>query len=192
MVGAQCPRNTSVFQTCLTFVWRLLSNFTMYYIASSDTCLTFHCHISRTLEQRRQAMLQPHVSDQQFNCPQRCALYYRFDGQQFSSECYWLMVRVSLVKLPSDEYHWILLMISQHWCRWWLGAIRHHAITWANVDPDLCCHMASLDHNELVHEGYCSLLVSNWDRVESCERICILCPWQNTMEWQMYFIHHSM
>ena len=45
----QCPRNTSVFQTCLTFVWRLPSNFTMYYIASSDKCLTFHCHISRAL-----------------------------------------------------------------------------------------------------------------------------------------------
>ena len=24
-----------------------------------------------------------------------------------------------------------------------------HAITWANVDPDLCHYMASLDHNEL-------------------------------------------
>ena len=47
----QCPRNTSVFQTCLTSVWRLPSNFTMYYIASSDKCLTFHCHISRTLFQ---------------------------------------------------------------------------------------------------------------------------------------------
>ena len=30
-------------------VWRLPSNLTMYYIASSDKCLTFHCHISRTL-----------------------------------------------------------------------------------------------------------------------------------------------
>ena len=46
---SQCPRNMSVFQTCLTFVWRLPSNFTMDYIASSDKCLTFHCHISRTL-----------------------------------------------------------------------------------------------------------------------------------------------
>ena len=27
------------------------------------------------LEQRRQALLQLHLSDQQFNCPQRCALY---------------------------------------------------------------------------------------------------------------------
>ena len=24
------------------------------------------------------------------------------------------------------------------------------AITWANIDPDLCCHMASLGHNELI------------------------------------------
>ena len=44
---------------------------------------------------------------------------------------------------------YILLMISQHWFRWWLGAVRQQAITWANVDPDLCCHMASLGHSEL-------------------------------------------
>ena len=25
------------------------------------------------------------------------------------------------------------------------------AITWANVDPDLCRHLASLGHNELSH-----------------------------------------
>ena len=27
----------------------------------------------------------------------------------------------------------------------------HQAITWANVDPDLCRHMVSLSHNELTH-----------------------------------------
>ena len=31
------------------------------------------------------------------------------------------------------------------------GAIRQQAITWANVDPDLCHHMVSLGHNELIH-----------------------------------------
>ena len=40
-------------------------------------------------------------------------------------------------------------MISQHWFRWWLGANRQQAITWANVDPDLCRQMASLGLNEL-------------------------------------------
>ena len=40
-------------------------------------------------------------------------------------------------------------MISQHWFRQWLGAVRQQAITWANVDPDLCRHMMSLGHNEL-------------------------------------------
>ena len=28
----------------------------------------------------------------------------------------------------------------------WLGAIRQQAITWANVDPDLCHHTVSLCH----------------------------------------------
>ena len=41
-------------------------------------------------------------------------------------------------------------MISQHWFRWWLGAVRQQAITWANVDTDPCRHMASLGHNELI------------------------------------------
>ena len=51
------------------------------------------------------------------------------------------MTDVSLVKLPSDECNWILPMISQHWFRWWLGAVRQQAITWVNVDPDLCRHI---------------------------------------------------
>ena len=42
-----------------------------------------------------------------------------------------------------------LLMISQHWFRLWLGAVRQQAITWANVDPDLCRHMVLLGQDEL-------------------------------------------
>ena len=33
-------------------------------------------------------------------------------------------------------------MRSQHWFRSWLGAVRQQAITWANVDLDLCHHIA--------------------------------------------------
>ena len=29
------------------------------------------------------------------------------------------------------------------------GVVRQPAITWANVDPDVCHHMVSLGHNEL-------------------------------------------
>ena len=39
--------------------------------------------------------------------------------------------------------------LSQHKLRWWLVAWRQQAITWANVDPDLCHHMAALNHNAL-------------------------------------------
>ena len=28
----------------------------------------------------------------------------------------------SLVKLPSDECYWTLMMVSQHWFMWWLGS----------------------------------------------------------------------
>ena len=41
-------------------------------------------------------------------------------------------------------------MISQHWFRCWLGAIKQQAITWANADQDLCHHTASLDHTECI------------------------------------------
>ena len=30
-----------------------------------------------------------------------------------------------------------------------IGAVRQQAITWIDVDPELCCHMVSLGCNEL-------------------------------------------
>ena len=55
----------------------------------------------------------------------------------------------------SGQCHRTLLMISQHWFRLWLGAWWHQAITWANVDPDLCHHIASLGHKALkTHKTY--------------------------------------
>ena len=48
------------------------------------------------------------------------------------------------LKFLSGEYHNTSLIISQHWLRQWLGAARQQTITWANVDPDLWRHMASL------------------------------------------------
>ena len=50
-----------------------------------------------------------------------------------------------------DECHRITLK-CQHWFRWWLGAWWHQAITWANVDPDQCRHIASPGHNVLKHK----------------------------------------
>ena len=64
------------------------------------------------------------------------------------------MVGTSLMKFLPGECLWTSLMISQHWFRWWLGAVRQQAITWANVDRDLCRQMASLDLNELNLEFY--------------------------------------
>ena len=53
------------------------------------------------------------------------------------------------MKLLSGKCYRTSLMITQHWFRLWLVAIRQQAITWANVDPDLCRHLASLSLNEL-------------------------------------------
>ena len=38
---------------------------------------------------------------------------------------------------------------STLWFRQWLGAVRQQAITWTNVDQDMCRHLASLGLNEL-------------------------------------------
>ena len=49
---------------------------------------------------------------------------------------------------------WMLqnpLQISQHQFMYW-----QQAITWANVNPDQCHYMASLDHNELM---YCMIMM---------------------------------
>ena len=53
------------------------------------------------------------------------------------------------MKFLSGEYHNTSLIISQHWLRQWLGAVKQQAITWANVDPDLWRHMALLGDNGL-------------------------------------------
>ena len=50
--------------------------------------------------------------------------------------------------MPSGECHITLLTMSQHWFRWWPGAVRQQAITWANVDPHPCRHMTLPGHNE--------------------------------------------
>ena len=39
--------------------------------------------------------------------------------------------------------------------------IRWQAITWTNVDQDLCCHMASLGHNGLTHWGWVTPIYVN-------------------------------
>ena len=35
--------------------------------------------------------------------------------------------------------------------------VKQQAISWANIDPDLCRHMVSLGHNELTHAQICWL-----------------------------------
>ena len=49
------------------------------------------------------------------------------------------------------ECHRTLLKISQHWFRYWLGAVRQQTTTCANVDHYLCSQMESIGrHNALI------------------------------------------
>ena len=58
----------------------------------------------------------------------------------------------SLYKIVVQSLQKTSQMMSQHWL--WFGAVRQQAIIWANVDPDLCHHMTSLRHNELINLTY--------------------------------------
>ena len=53
-----------------------------------------------------------------------------------------------------NECNKSIFMIIRHWFGYWLGATRQQAITWTNVDLDLCHHMAPLSHNVLNGEDY--------------------------------------
>ena len=57
-------------------------------------------------------------------------------------------------------------------------------ITWTNVDPDLCRHMASLGHNELMMlHGICRALVHWWSGSAECQPF--LCSYHcNVLVWR--------
>ena len=67
---------------------------------------------------------------------------------QFSISFHRLVSSLRLRIMPWDECQGTSPMISQDWFRQWICAVMQQAITWANVDPDLSRHMASLGHNE--------------------------------------------
>ena len=78
--------------------------------------------------------------------------------------------------LSSAKYQRASLVISQHWFRQWVGAIRHPAITWACVDPDLCRYMASLGHNVLINDLHThNMMLRNTDSSK-----CLSYNWPTT------------
>ena len=60
----------------------------------------------------------------------------------FSNSSYEMISRACHVKLVIGEYQ-RTLFISKHWFRLWPGVVRQQAITWNNVDPDLCYHVVT-------------------------------------------------
>ena len=61
----------------------------------------------------------------------------RIFSEAFPQEMFW------------DVFFMVFLIASHYWFRWWLGAIRQQAITWANVDNDDWQIILSLRDNEL-------------------------------------------
>ena len=79
---------------------------------------------------------------------------------QFKVVFYRLVSSDILMKMPSNKCLKILPMISQHWPRQWLGAIRQQLIISANGDPHLCCHMALLGLNKSISRWW---RMNHWD-----------------------------
>ena len=52
-----------------------------------------------------------------------------------------------------------------------VGAIRQEAIIWANVDPHLCHHMASLGHNKLNEVVWCFDIMESMSMVMNMQYI---------------------
>ena len=79
--------------------------------------------------------------------PGRCVSDFKSIIFKFTYS-YRIVAGAIALKLLKGVYYRTSLMGNQHWFRQWLGAV-----TWAKVDPDLCCHMVSLGGNEL--KGSC-------------------------------------
>ena len=84
-----------------------------------------------------------------FICCICCTIHWPLGDLNEIKSFHELMNWVCPAKWLPGECHRSQLMIHQHRFREWLGAVRQQAFTWANVDPDLGHHMASLGHNEL-------------------------------------------
>ena len=76
-------------------------------------------------------------------------------GFNFKSVIFHLVLLIGIFRSYDDNaLRWMSRDLSEDkstlvQVRAWCG--HQQAITWANVDPDLCRHMASLGHNELTH-----------------------------------------
>ena len=81
--------------------------------------------------------------------------------------------RVVLVILLSSKCHWVLfdyLSTLVQDFRYWIGAVRQQAITWASVDPDLCFRMSSSGHrlSYIVFTGINSVTITIiWRKCEN-------------------------
>ena len=104
---------------------------------------------------------------------------------QFSSLLYWLVHSELLLIRPSDEQYRTLLMISQYRFRQWLGAIRQQAITWANVDPDLCrrmeCWPRSMSQYVVIRPQWVNHHFTSHDKLESWWYPISLKLWENCL-----------
>ena len=68
-------------------------------------------------------------------------------SQQYGCHIVWGLISwVFKSTWPCNECQRTWLMLSQHWFRLQVGAVKQQAITWTNVDPVPCHHKVSPGH----------------------------------------------
>ena len=86
----------------------------------------------------------------------------------------WTSFAIVLWRIPRET-----LMISQQLLKGWLGAVRVQAITRANVDPNMCHHMASFGHESL----------NTWENLPTLSRQTFKI--HSLFSWIYLYIFHS-
>ena len=96
--------------------------------------ITYTCHIKRM-------MWAADLSDQ-LSVRQVKALA---PGKCRCNPIFRLITRIDIFSIYCE----IAFMWMSYWFRWWRGVVRQQAIAQANLDLNLCHHMASQGYNEL-------------------------------------------
>ena len=88
---------------------------------------------------------------------------FGFSWHLYHLQCFIAIIHLKLLHMSNRG----LIELSGEWrttrlFRNWLGAVRHQAITWANVDRNLCHYKTSPGHNKLIclshfqyHQCFC-------------------------------------
>ena len=140
------------------FHWKNTCVWSQGHLTINFFLSTFHFNAELILALQRHYEDETSTVESHFNslAPGRCGSNFKWILFKLIIKIITLVIIQNIIMdthsdIAPGNWQRTFLMRSQHWFRQWLGAVRHQAITWVNVDHLLCHHIASLDHNKLMH-----------------------------------------